>query len=152
VNEIYFDTETMLLSSLRYVNNTRGYQVDGGVAVWANSDFIAQGIAAQRFDAVPVAPSILTASQKHNAEAPTFRVERAENIYGTQRRSFSGWIFAYTVNACPSKPNGISPKPTLAFWRRKAGMQNVLGYANRRRQTNSRHTSGNDRPTKAVNC
>lgn len=96
VNEIYFDTETMLLSSLRYLNNTRGYQVDGGAAVWANSDFIAQGIAAQRFDAVPVAPSILTASQKHNAEDPTFRVERsAENIYGTAVN------LRFAVNACP---------------------------------------------------
>lgn len=96
VNEIYLDTETMLLSALSYLSNTAGYSVDGGAAVWANSYFITQGEVAQRFSAALVAPSILTASQKHNVEAPTFRVERsAENIYGTAVN------LRFAVNTCP---------------------------------------------------
>ena len=36
INEIHRHSETMLLSALRYVDNTRGYSVDGGAPVWAN--------------------------------------------------------------------------------------------------------------------
>ena len=96
INEIHRHSETMLLSALRYVDNTRGYSVDGGAPVWANSDFIAQGIAAQRFDAVPVAPSILTASQSMNREAVTYRAEYSSlHVYGTSAR------LRFVVNSCP---------------------------------------------------
>ena len=86
----------MLLSALRYVDNTRGYRIDGGEAVWANFDFIAHGIAAQRFSADQVAPSILTASQSMNREAVTYRAEYSGlHVYGTSAR------LRFVVNSCP---------------------------------------------------
>lgn len=85
INEIYFDTQTVLQSCLKYLENTRGYSIDAGPDVWANMDFVAQALAAQRIVSADFkAPSILTASQSLNREAPFFRVERsAEKIYGT---------------------------------------------------------------------
>ena len=84
INEIYADTQNILFSCLEFLKNTRGFSVDGGDPVWANKDLVEQGIAAQRFDAVPVLPSILTESEKLNQEAVFFRAERiTEKIYGT---------------------------------------------------------------------
>jgi hypothetical protein len=83
-NEIYADTETMLLSALYFVSNVNQTEIDG-VSVWANSDLVSQGEASGALNVTgKTAISILDQSQKYNQEAPFFRVERsAEKMYGT---------------------------------------------------------------------
>lgn len=84
VNEIYADTESLLLSALHFVSNVNQTGIDG-VDVWANSDLVSQGEASGALNVTgKTSISILDASQKYNQEAPFFRIERsAEKMYGT---------------------------------------------------------------------
>lgn len=83
INEVYQDTHVILQSCLEYLKNTSLYSIDGGPDAWANSDFIDQGVVAQRFTAVRKAGSILIDSQKLSREAQFFRPPGMGNIYGT---------------------------------------------------------------------
>lgn len=84
VNEIYADTETMLLSALHFVSRVNQTEIDG-TDVWANADLVSQGEASGALNVTgKTSISILDASQKYNQEAPFFRIERsAEKMYGT---------------------------------------------------------------------
>ncbi len=82
-NEIYADTETLLLSALHFVSNVNQTGIDG-VDVWANADLVSQGEASGALNITgKTAISILDQSQKYNQEAPFFRIEKIGNIYGT---------------------------------------------------------------------
>lgn len=83
VNEIYSDTETLLLSAIHFVSNVNQTGIDG-VDVWANESLVKQGKESGALNVTgETAISILDQSQKYNQEAPFFRVERIGNIYGT---------------------------------------------------------------------
>lgn len=83
-NEIYADTEALLLSALHFVSNVNQTGIDG-TDVWANADLVSQGEASGALNVTgKTAISILDQSQKYNQESPFFRIERsAEKMYGT---------------------------------------------------------------------
>lgn len=84
VNEIYADTEALLLGALSFLENTVSAKIDG-VPVWANAEMLKQGSESGALTVTEKSTvSILHTSQRLNQEAPFFRVERsAEKMYGT---------------------------------------------------------------------